>query len=137
MSELSVFKYGADYCWWKLHKSIPTLFRRLKWGWQRAVKGYCDCDLFSLDEYYLELFSETLEELANTTHGWPDKDFKTYDDWIYFLKKMSRKFKEAQLFSDESFSIELKEIKEKRQLQDKALEDGFTMMKAHFRSLWD
>ena len=56
---------------------------------------------------------------------------------IYFLKKMSRKFKEAQLFSDESFSIELKEIKERRRLQDEALEDGFTMMKAHFRSLWD
>ena len=63
--------------------------------------------------------------------------FKTYDDCIYFLKKMSRRFKEAQLFSDESFSIELKDMKEKRRLQDEALEDGFTMMKAHFRSLWD
>lgn len=40
MSKLSVFKYGVDYPLWKPRKFFSTFFRRLKWGWQRATKGY-------------------------------------------------------------------------------------------------
>lgn len=50
-SPLNVFE-PAPYRWWCFGKRIKWFIRSLKWGWQRATKGYCDCDLWDLDHFY-------------------------------------------------------------------------------------
>jgi hypothetical protein len=39
--------------------------------WQRAFRGYSDCDLWNMDLYVAELISKMAHQLADTTYGYP------------------------------------------------------------------
>lgn len=60
---------------WKFYrhpfKWIEYLFRSFKYAYQRAIKGYCDIDLWDLNAYYTEIISKTLRELAGCHCAYP------------------------------------------------------------------
>lgn len=101
--EMNVFKYGwMPWChplnWWG---NIKLFFRQFKWAWQRATRGFADCDVWNLDSSILNYLSGTLKQLSETAMGWPgNKQFPEYEDWTIFLKQMSEKFRAADESND-------------------------------------
>ena len=95
---MNVFKYGwapwrYPINWWR---NIKLFFRQFKWAWQRATRGFADCDVWNLDSSILNYLSGTLKYLSENAVGWPgDKQFPKYEDWTTFLKEMSEKFAAA------------------------------------------
>lgn len=43
----------------------------IKYKFQRAKKGYCDQDLFSIDAWFMEIFPKMLQEFAECTNSHP------------------------------------------------------------------
>lgn len=69
---MNVFKnpwkfYRAPFKWFKY------LFRSFKYAYQRAVKGYCDLDLWELYTYYTNVIAGTLHELAESHMGYVEE----------------------------------------------------------------
>lgn len=92
MSEISVFKYGR-LSWRRPIESIKLIFRRLKWGYQRIVRGYCDYDIWEMDYFLGTLLSDMCFNFADNASGWPDSKFETYEDWVEYLQEMGRCFR--------------------------------------------
>ena len=70
---INIFK--ADYlpvrrlCNWP--KNIIQFFRNFKYMWQRATKGYCDRDVWCMNDHNAQLIHDMLIALADTCHGYP------------------------------------------------------------------
>ena len=95
---MNVFKYGIapwryPANWWS---NIKVFFRHFKWAYQRATRGFADCDVWNLNSSILNYLSGTLKQLSETAAGWPgNNQFPEYEDWTIFLKQMSEKFRAA------------------------------------------
>ena len=67
----NVFK--QYYCPWRYPsnwiKNIRLFFRRYKWAYQRAKRGYADCDIWNFDSYLEKIISKGLRELEHTLRG--------------------------------------------------------------------
>lgn len=88
----TLYPYSWKYpsCWWK---NIESFFRGFKYTYQRATKGYCDYDLFSISDWFLETFPNMLKEFADETYSHPyDMDEK---EWEKYLVEMREHFLNA------------------------------------------
>lgn len=99
MGRMNVFDKDTYYPWtypsnwWK---NVRTFFRNIRFGWQRATKGFCDRDVWNLDGYYMDLFHVTLRHLAEHHYGFPGVEpFETDEKWTEFLYDLSFKFYQA------------------------------------------
>lgn len=95
-SPLNVFE-PAPYRWWCFGKRIKWFIRSLKWGWQRATKGYCDCDLWDLDHFYSWLFVNSLRDFKKNLHGAPQRFYDPGADneiarWEDYIEEMAQHF---------------------------------------------
>ena len=66
-----------------------------KWCKQRIKRGYCDMDLWNMDDFLIELLPDMLERLAETASGYPDKRFESIDEWRQFLTNTTSLFRES------------------------------------------
>ena len=95
---MNVFKYGwmpwrYPKNWWD---NIKLFFRQFKWAWQRATRGFADCDTWNLDSSILDYLYGTLNFLAKHHWGYPGDDkFPTDESWTNFLTDMAQKFYQA------------------------------------------
>lgn len=53
---------------WKVPKLI---FRNIKYSWQRITKGYCDKDLWNIDNWFMSLMPDMLQQFKDTRNGSP------------------------------------------------------------------
>jgi len=94
----NVFKYGwmpwrYPRNWWG---NIKLAFRQWKWAYQRATRGFADCDTWNMDQWLLSILSGALNQLADNHWGWPgDSRFPKDEDWTQYLKDMAQKFYNA------------------------------------------
>ena len=88
----NVFHFGQER---NIFRKIQLFFKRLKWAWQRATKGYSDWDLWDLDCYYNTLFIMSLREFAKRTQGYPDT-VGDYDKWCEIINHMADCFENSQ-----------------------------------------
>lgn len=103
MNPLNVFnnpklplKYPSNW-----GKRITMFMRSFKYAYQRATKGFADCDLWDFDSYLLYILSHGLEAFANTTIGYPgNKEFPTYESWSRYVREMAMHFLKAQESND-------------------------------------
>jgi len=56
---------------WNPLKYIGQFSRGVKYIYQRARYGYCDKDVFNMDQHLSALIGDMLNELADITHGYP------------------------------------------------------------------
>lgn len=146
--------------WWD---NIKDFFRGFKYAHQRAVKGYCDYDLFSISDWFLEVFPNMLKEFSEGTHSYPyDMEEK---EWGKYLVEMGEHFLNAckeyedsspearkeydELYKD--FPLELyntkereekvkkyyKKVKEYDDYKQEELKKGMDMFQKRFWDLWD
>lgn len=94
-NELNIFK--GDYMpwyprnWWN---NIRHFFYTIKWGWQRATKGYSDYDIFDLDIYYSRLMIASLSQFRAETGGYPGY-MDSIEEWYAILDKIIFLLKQA------------------------------------------
>lgn len=65
---------------------------KLKYKFQRAKKGYCDKDLFSIDAWFTEIFPKMLAEFFECTNGSPSNS----EELIKEISKMPKMWVEEQ-----------------------------------------
>ncbi len=85
----SVFKYGDE----RGFRKIGLFFRRIKWAWQRAIKGYCDFDIYDLDTYHTNMIIKALYEFADKTQSSPID--MPYEDWVRTICEIANCFEES------------------------------------------
>lgn len=117
-NSLNVFHHESKYY---LLSGFTT---SLKWAWQRATKGYCDRDLWNLDDFYTRLFVRTLRELAVRCVSTPEKYWKLSPKgnetlaWSERLNAMSILFEdyleESRNRKNEYYNRYIESIKEKK-----------------------
>ena len=56
---------------WRFLDLARQLGHDVKWMCQRVWKGYCDYDLFSIDDWFMRIMPEMLKEYKETRHGSP------------------------------------------------------------------
>ncbi len=97
------YKYNKDW------KGIIKQFRRdLRCCWQRITKGYCEKDLWSIHDWFLEIVPDMLEEYKKGRTGSPGVLGKNYtnekgilvndtchEEWDQILDEMIFLFREA------------------------------------------
>ena len=88
---------------WKIIKLIRQIVRDIKWSHQRIWKGYCDYDLFSIDDWFTKIMPNMLKEFKKNRHSSPvgsnciahaifmneeerDQDF--HSEWDKVLERM-------------------------------------------------
>ena len=164
---LNVFE--VDYSPWEYPSNwignFRLFFRRYKWAYQRATKGYCDFDWWDLDTHLSMLMADTIEALAKNGHGYPGtKEFPTPESWeTYLLDIVNRlRFSFGELYNkyedewvaswEDDFlgsinkqTPEQKAIWEKyhtvecenEELKEKALNEALDMIRHIWHHLWD
>lgn len=122
---LNVFE--SYMCPWR-HPSnwIPNLkqpFRRLKWAYQRATKGYCDYDVWDIDSWLSEIMHDMLKQLADISNGYP-ANFVGPQTWKMELRRMADDFKASSAFDNPEGS-------------EAAKNAAIAALKKYYFSLWD
>ena len=94
--KLSVFS-PAPYGKWDIFHRILWFFRSINCAWQRAIKGYCYRDLWSMDYFYSQLFVDSMREFKKNLHGAPleffDNDAENQiERWENYIEEMAQHF---------------------------------------------
>lgn len=156
--------YNKKYCILHPWKVIMHKCRDIKCAWQRATKGYCFRDVWAIDEWFVNVFPEMIEELIEVHHGYPGE--LTDEEWINILKKMSKSFRNAdddktefhnpyeeEYLNTLDFDVETCELtctadeeleknyydfeKQKEEFMRKSLDEGMQLFNKYFYALWD
>lgn len=92
---LNVFK-KIEYKWLSprgFYENIKNFFRKIKWAYQRIVRGYADIDLWNFDIYLSNLMYVALNDLANNSYGFPGTEpYDTPEKWKNFLTELADHF---------------------------------------------
>lgn len=165
MNKLNVFN-NAKLPWrypvnWG--RRVKNFFYSFKYAYQRITRGFSDKDVWNLDEYYLNLFSAAIRQLAQYHNAYPgNEEFDTDEKWTEYLYKMSFDLKMASEWNDlyptpaadawydgfqkgkygfgeknlqsEKMQEEAKNINE---LRERHLQEGLNAFSHVFRHLWD
>lgn len=66
--------------------------QQIKYSWQRTQRGYADCDVWAMNDYFSELIPAMLLHLKNHHYGSPVLEGSNvntcHDDWNKILEKM-------------------------------------------------
>ncbi|MBQ4122281.1 hypothetical protein IJD44_00930 [bacterium] len=113
--------------------------RQLKWAKQRITRGFSDFDTFNLDQFYIQLFIDSLTYFKENLHGAPIKYFDEQAEnptwkWEKYLNEMIEHFR---LANEDLYQYDLKEWDERNDLQQEHLNKGLEMLQKEFNSLWD
>lgn len=160
----NLYNWKNPLNWWRL----PGCWcRAIKYGWQRATKGFSDLDCWDLDKFYLNLLSNSLKEFAKNRFGSPDTEYdkwtKKYleiadcfyraieeneyykneweEDWNNCLKEIGTDI----IWNIENQSDEIKDLEQahfEREeeifiCRDNDMKEGFDKLKEVFWTLWD
>ena len=95
-----------DYChtrsgWRGIIDWIKFLPKAVKYAYQRAVRGYCDADLWDAGDTITEYLCRMLDAFCEKTDSWPDRDFVTFEEWIAYLKSISADLKYSMANTDD------------------------------------
>ena len=146
---MDVYEYGKKTG--SLADRLKSFRLRRKWTRQRAKRGFCDADVWAIDEWFLQIMPNMIEVLADNYEGYPlpfrdeycdinkiDGDAGSIDTycaagWKRQLRDMARMFREA---NEESCSfnnsVEERKIDEYRK---KCLDEAMSLFVKWFRHL--
>lgn len=66
---------------------IEEFFNGIKRKYQRAIRGYSDCDLWSIKYWFWETFPRMLRDFSKDLHGCPSG--MGYEEWLDILERMA------------------------------------------------
>lgn len=159
MNKLNVFYGCFPYPAKRFWKNIPFLARVPRRMYQRITKGYCESDLFSLDEHLLDLLPAMIRDFRDNIYSYPGE--YGFEGWKNYLTEMANHFEMAHTWFDKEPEIykneyqedfikisrmnpKFPDIREKylnrekeiQEAKDKELEKGLEMLRKEFHHLW-
>lgn len=109
---------------------------RVKWRWQRSVRGWSDYDVWGLDSYLERVIGGSILHLRDTSHGYPGTEgASTMVEWQTVLTNIANPLlvNTDRVVEGESCEDSLKREREEREAKTQALHEL-----AHwFPALWD
>lgn len=155
---MNVLKIPNGRYQWRRLRIFRTVFRNLKYAWQRITKGYCDMDVWNLYDWFLQIMPRMLTQLAMNAHGYP-ANFNSYDEWQQWLLDKAEALSSCRedesnwnIYEQEYMAhindednetaraITRKYFDEEKRLaeeQQDLLENTFIDLSKHFYGLWD
>ena len=130
---------------------VSTLYW-VKHCWQRAFRGYADCDWWSMDGYLVTVLTPMLKDLKKHQHGYPGHGkASTPEKWDAILDKMIEGFEagnrvlEDDYFKETNADIltrsptkeEIDGWVEASMKDQKVFKDGMKLFSEWFFALWD
>jgi hypothetical protein len=74
--------------WWWQQLTHPRPWQRVRYNWQRARRGWADCDVWSLDSYIARVLSEAVPRLAKG-HAYPGREpWETREKWAEYVRDL-------------------------------------------------
>ena len=103
---------------------------KIKWAYQRAVRGYDDTAFWSLNSYLTDIALPVLKRYRKEKSGYPST-LESKEEWDKILDKMIRAF---QLMHDDDYTgIPVSSWGERQ----KEIDEGLALFAKHYQSLWD
>jgi hypothetical protein len=122
------------------YRYVPWFFRNLKYAYQRACRGYSDCDVWNLDNYLAILIAESLTSLADDTVSYP-VSVSSPKAWDDTLRNVAKHFSDyANQYDEESMNAFLAYLNVKKELAERhprATEDELMMVSPALRAVKD
>ena len=144
--------YWAPFRWLKAVKRFP---KEVKWVYQRATRGWADCDVWSFDSYIAEVISGATKRLADIAHGAPGDMFdpaaygadgrivnhelhdQGFQNWKDTLNKISEGFAAVKTKDDMEYENDIEAWRAKQEALDNQRIEASNLFTKHFHSLWD
>ena len=124
--------------------TVKHLKNRIKWSIQRIVRGYADCDRWSIDSYLQMLIPDMLQNLRDNRQGSPccladnyvNNEGRVVNDtchaeWDKILDKMIFLWRESREETCSRNSPDEEEYRQQCQME------ALDMLKEYFYLLWD
>jgi hypothetical protein len=127
--------------WWPYRfwtYQVVYLPKEIKWHWQRAFRGWADCDVWSMDNHLSRLIEEMTAYLAKNHVGHPAD--MTDERWTNRLLFVSRSFRDYRKWQEESFyrkDHDSDEYKIKENLIQENWDKAWEVFHKRYDSLWD
>lgn len=166
MTGFSVSFHPLRWYWWRQVFDLPYHLRKVKWYFQRANRGWADCDTWGLDSYICEVLVPALEHLKKWKHGYPvppdavftddcqnatDEEYARWQqEWDARLDEMIAGFRAAaamqdipdEFVSDDPESqlgirLDMEAMDKWRAEQEAIRQKGFAVFTEYFHALWD
>lgn len=120
---------------YRIYYFIKDIPREIRWHWQRAFRGYADCDLWNFASYISKIMDRGLKDFGDNTSGFP-MNFKSDKDWVKVIKEIRKGF---TLYngSNDYHGCDIKRIIKKHKDAQVALKRSFQLLSKFFVNLWD
>lgn len=119
--------------WWDIQEFFVNIFSpkrwktRLKFFWQRRIRGFDDSETWALDESFFRWFLPRLKRFAEITICYPDK-YESVEDWTNELNiriKQLEKIVKYDIYDEYSMHE-----------YDKSVKDFLEWFKDNIQTLW-
>lgn len=105
---------------------MKTLFRRVRWWWQRRERGWDDRETWNIDCELARWAAPRLETYRDKAIGYPHR--LDADVWFAIVDKMAQAFRFCA-----TYDWELEDGKGRA----KYIEEGLDLFREYFFDLWD
>jgi hypothetical protein len=68
---------------------VKEFFKGIKWKFQRARRGYSDCDLYSVKHWFWRVFPNMIRDFSKGLHSYPFLDGLDFQEWQAVLERMA------------------------------------------------
>ena len=87
--------------WWTrwFILNLPYHLKFIKWGWQRAMRGWSDRDTWSFDYHIANVIEGGVNHLLKNQHGHPG-EFNNIFEWEDVMKEIAWTFRIHKLLID-------------------------------------
>ena len=113
--------------WWKFQLNPWTYYRAVKWFFQRAIRGWANCDVWSMDNYLNDILPGMLRRLKIGCSYPMDM---TPEEWLNILEEMAVGFESGNKIDDCFDPNEEKELRAK-------FDRGMELFVKYYNHLWD
>lgn len=141
-----IFRFPSFLC-----NRASDLFYEIKWGWQRAFRGWDDTAVWSLDQWLDDRLPNIITVLKENKSGIPNDIFekgeidenghvseenekRAHDRWNKELDKMIAGFVASRKLRDLDYNWR---DKVEEQAIKKVFDEGMQSFVKHYHSLWD
>lgn len=138
----TTFKDKALYVLWWPYRfwnfRLKYLPKEVRWHWQRAFRGWADCDVWDMNSYLSRLVEEMTARLAEEHVGHPPD--MTDERWSNRLSFISRSFRDYRRWRDEGHlegDPNSDEFKIKENLVMENWGKAWEVFHKYYGSLWD
>lgn len=120
--------------YYRVRRFIKDTPYKLKWKWQRAMRGYSDSDVWNMFGWFITTVEPMLKDLLESHYGYPgDMTNEEFEDKLRELLKYIDGMKEREY--EEEMTVE--DIEEGYKMQCENKDKFFKLFSELFYALWD